>query len=164
MVNRRSHYDDEEGFPPPGFGGKASDKPQGENVKKPCRTCTDFKSHMQSMKEDSSVECPADRSELGRATWTLLHTMSVNLPETSPLEATTRTALGGFVKSLSMLYPCDHCAEDFREDLKENPPRFSSGKDFATWLCEAHNRVNVKLDKPSFDCSKIYYRWRDAEC
>ena len=29
-------------------------------------------------------------------------------------------------------------------------------------MCEMHNRVNVKLGKPEFDCSKVFQRWRDG--
>ena len=54
------------------------------------------------------------------------------------------------------------CAEDMRADMKDNPPATSSGKDFALWLCGLHNRVNEKLDKPVFDCQRVYERWRDG--
>jgi len=29
-------------------------------------------------------------------------------------------------------------------------------------MCEAHNMVNRKLEKPLFDCSKVNERWRDG--
>ncbi|XP_040573483.1 FAD-linked sulfhydryl oxidase ALR [Lepeophtheirus salmonis] len=159
MVRRRSHYnDDEEESASHTFNVSGTNK-------KPCRTCTDFKSHMrENFKEDKKKECPPDKTELGRSTWTLLHTTSVNLPEKSPLDNDTKSHLGHLLTSLSNLYPCEYCAQDFRLDLKQNPPKFNTGRDFAQWLCEAHNRVNLKLDKPLFDCSRVYYRWRDAEC
>jgi len=33
-------------------------------------------------------------------------------------------------------------------------------KEFAQWMCEAHNHVNRKLGKPDFDCSKVDQRWK----
>jgi hypothetical protein len=37
-----------------------------------------------------------------------------------------------------------------------------------TWACEAHNRVNIMLGKPTFSCDEmsLHLRWRAArpEC
>jgi hypothetical protein len=30
------------------------------------------------------------------------------------------------------------------------------------WLCNVHNKVNKRLGKPEFDCSKVLERWRYA--
>ena len=46
--------------------------------------------------------------------------------------------------------------------FQESPVVAQTGKDFAMWLCGLHNTVNKKLDKPVFDCSRIYERWRDG--
>ena len=55
------------------------------NREKPCKACTDFKSFMKvgPKKEETKKpkECPPDVNEIGRGSWTLLHTMSVYLPE-----------------------------------------------------------------------------------
>ena len=40
--------------------------------------------------------------------------------------------------------------------------KVQTGKQFAHWLCQLHNKVNVKLGKPEFDCSQTYKRWRDG--
>ena len=45
------------------------------------------------------------------------------------------------------LYPCSECAEDMRADLAQSPPRVSSASEFSLWLCQLHNKVNVKLGK-----------------
>jgi FAD-linked sulfhydryl oxidase len=29
-------------------------------------------------------------------------------------------------------------------------------------MCEAHNRVNEKLGKEKFDCTKTFERWKDG--
>lgn len=35
-----------------------------------------------------------------------------------------------------------------------------SREKFGLWMCMAHNAVNVKLEKPEFDCNKWQERWR----
>ena len=32
-----------------------------------------------------------------------------------------------------------------RTDLVESPPRVSSASEFSLWLCQLHNKVNIKL-------------------
>lgn len=66
-------------------------------------------------------QCPLDKNELGRYTWSLLHTMAAYYPEL-PTEEQQNAALQ-FISSLALLYPCPHCAADFREAIKLNPPR-----------------------------------------
>ena len=99
---------------------------------------------------------------MGRAGWTVLHTLAVTLPEKDALKAETRSDLAAFVGLWAKLYPCEPCAEDLRKDLKANPVRTATGRDFARWVCEAHNRVNVKLGKERFNCDQVYERWRDG--
>lgn len=129
--------------------------------------------------------CPPDREELGRHSWTLLHTMAAYFPEV-PSAAESAAALG-FMQALGMLYPCRHCAADFQDSLEESPPRCaasakqaatsalctltscaapprrrtSSRVELSVWVCEAHNRVNRLLDKPEFPCTiaKLDARW-----
>ncbi|KIW05780.1 uncharacterized protein PV09_03635 [Verruconis gallopava] len=152
---------------------------------KPCRTCTSGAAWKAMLKKtsgasaaaqtskaaapaDSSSECPADVEQLGRSSWTLLHTMAATYPE-RPNAEQQRDAVS-FVSSLSRLYPCHWCASDFQRWMKEakNAPRVSSREEFSQWLCEAHNEVNRKLGKPEFDCAKVDERWRtgwkDGRC
>lgn len=104
--------------------------------------------------------CPPDRDELGRHSWTLLHSLAAYFPAT-PSAAQTAAALS-FIRTIGDLYPCRHCAEDFRAGLEESPPRASSREELSVWLCEAHNRVNKLLGKPEFACtiSSLDARWR----
>lgn len=46
--------------------------------------------------------------------------------------------------------------------LKETPPQTRSQEELSQWLCKMHNKVNIKLSKPEFDCSKVNERWRDG--
>ena len=110
---------------------------------------------------ESFENCPLDKDELGNKTWGFLHTMSVYLP-TGKLEASQQTDLRSFIELFSKFYPCDICASDMRKDIKDEKPVVDTGYNFAQWLCRLHNKTNVKLGKPSFDCNKIFERWKDG--
>ena len=43
---------------------------------------------------------------------------------------------------------------------QSNEPRVSNRDEIGRWMCEAHNAVNVKLGKESFDCNRWEERWR----
>ncbi|KAK2462479.1 hypothetical protein APHAL10511_005449 [Amanita phalloides] len=93
------------------------------------------------------------KAALGRATWKLLHTMTLRFPEhPTPDE---RTALASYFHLLSRLYPCGECAAEFQALLKKYPPQTSSRRAAALWLCSVHNQVNERLGKPRFDCAKL---------
>ncbi|KAL3453469.1 ERV/ALR sulfhydryl oxidase domain-containing protein [Aspergillus insuetus] len=154
---------------------------------KPCRTCTSaaaWKNLTRQAKASPSSsartatrqspqppkECPPDVEELGRSTWTLLHSMSATYPEKANPEQ--QSEMRGFLKLLSKLYPCWVCADDFRTWMAEpsgkNEPKLGGRKEFGNWMCEAHNEVNRKLGKKEFDCRLWEERWRtgwkDGRC
>lgn len=106
------------------------------------------------------TDCPPDVEQLGRSTWTLLHSIAAQYPIKPTIEEQKNATT--FITSFSKLYPCWTCADDFRTWLKKdgNAPRVSSRHDFGQWLCEAHNEVNVKLGKKPFDCSRWEERWK----
>ncbi|CAI2308356.1 unnamed protein product [Caenorhabditis sp. 36 PRJEB53466] len=104
--------------------------------------------------------CPVDKDELGRSTWNLLHTMSVYYPEKPTEEDKSRAKT--FMTLLGQTYPCDFCAKDLRKDLKEEPPKVESRREFALWMCQLHNKVNKKTGKEQFDCKNVMERWRDG--
>ncbi|KAI8627579.1 FAD dependent sulfhydryl oxidase [Xylariaceae sp. FL1651] len=111
-------------------------------------------------------DCPADVETLGRSTWTLLHSIAANYPK-SPSHR-EQSDLKSFMGLFSRLYPCWVCAEDFQNYIEKEQIQVGSRNEFGTWLCEAHNAVNTKLGKPTFDCSKWEERWRtgwkDGRC
>ncbi|RWS22228.1 FAD-linked sulfhydryl oxidase ALR-like protein [Leptotrombidium deliense] len=126
---------------------------------KPCRACTDFKSWAKLTKSSISYskECPLDKDELGRNTWSFLHTMAAYFPQ-KPTEQ-QQNDMKSFITLFSKFYPCEHCAKDMREDIRKDPPVTSSRSTLSLWFCNLHNKVNAKLGKPLFDCSKIDERW-----
>ncbi|KAI9256187.1 FAD-linked sulfhydryl oxidase ALR-like protein [Sporodiniella umbellata] len=146
---------------------------------KPCRTCVDFKTWSKLGKtktqpeasrpstsavknEESSEEwkrknCPADVETLGRHTWTLLHTMAAYYPERpSPSQ---QDSMRNFFQSFSENYPCWFCKNDFQKDIIEEPINVKNRDTLSEWLCKRHNKVNEKLGKKQFDCTKVFERW-----
>ncbi|KAF8605971.1 FAD-dependent thiol oxidase, partial [Ceratobasidium sp. AG-I] len=112
----------------------------------------------------SRDNCPADVEQLGRATWTFLHTTAAYYPE-SPTKPQQSHMLS-LLRALPALYPCGPCATDFGEDLRSNPPEAAvlGRANLSKWLCERHNEVNSKLGKERFDCSveSLDTRWKDG--
>ncbi|KAI1788353.1 ERV/ALR sulfhydryl oxidase domain-containing protein [Ganoderma leucocontextum] len=93
------------------------------------------------------------KAELGRATWKLLHTMTLRFPDEPRQDE--RDALDNYFHLMSRLYPCGECAAEFQKLLKKYPPQTSSRRAAATWLCFLHNQVNERLEKPEFDCANL---------
>ncbi|CRG88192.1 Mitochondrial FAD-linked sulfhydryl oxidase erv1 [Talaromyces islandicus] len=141
---------------------------------KPCRLCTSAASWRTMAKKASAAsssvaagavlasatptttsstsdECPPDVEQLGRSTWTLLHSLTASYPTTASREQ--QTEMRSFLGLFSKLYPCWVCADDFRTWMADpsgkNEPRLSSRAEFGQWMCEAHNAVNRKLDPAS---------------
>lgn len=135
---------------------------------KPCRACTDFKTFFKSKGQDSTrseagqreKECPLDRNELGRNSWSLLHTIAAYYP--AKPSTGQEADIKSFLNIFSKVYPCDECATDMRQDLQSEPLRTENGQELSQWMCRLHNKVNVKLGKPVFDCSKVDERWLDG--
>ncbi|XP_020103922.1 FAD-linked sulfhydryl oxidase ERV1 isoform X2 [Ananas comosus] len=89
---------------------------------------------------------PLTKEELGRATWTLLHSIAAQMA------------------IISRLYPCKECADHFKEVLKANPVQAGSQAEFSQWLCHVHNVVNRSLGKVIFPCQRVNARWGKLDC
>ncbi|XP_044762736.1 FAD-linked sulfhydryl oxidase ALR [Coccinella septempunctata] len=143
-----------------------------------CRSCSSFQDYVREakkkfQKENKSKEmkeviveapirddCPLDKEQLGRNTWSLLHTIAAKYPENP--STMVQKEITDFFAIFSNIYPCEVCAHDFREELRRDPIETTSQEALSQWLCRMHNKVNVKLGKELFDCSKVNERWRDG--
>jgi len=93
------------------------------------------------------------KAALGRATWKLLHTMTLRYPE-NPTDD-EREALRSYFYLTSRLYPCGECAAELQQLLELYPPQTASRLSASAWLCFVHNQVNERLGKPIFDCAHL---------
>ncbi|KZT59427.1 FAD-dependent thiol oxidase, partial [Calocera cornea HHB12733] len=106
------------------------------------------------------AHCPPDSEQLGRATWTFLHTAAAYYPP-SPTAAHQQHMLA-LLHALPTLYPCAHCAQHLGAEIQRRPPDVSGREGVSRWLCDVHNEVNGRLGKPVFDCARVLERWRDG--
>lgn len=144
---------------------------------KPCKTCTAFRNWKPPQPSSPSASatsaspptlpvrpphCPPDVEQLGRATWTFLHTTAAYYPDRPT--PTQRANMLSLLRSLPMLYPCTHCATHLGHEMLAHPPDVGSRVGLSRWLCERHNEVNVRLGKEVFDCAieKTDERWKDG--
>lgn len=102
-------------------------------------------------------DSPPNKEQLGRAAWTLLHTVTMAYPDmpTEDQRATMRI----FFQSFGKVYPCASCSHDFLQLMQASPPETDSKVSLSQWLCRIHNEVNRKIGKPEFPCANIYTRW-----
>mmetsp|Transcript_17701 Transcript_17701/g.43232 ORF Transcript_17701/g.43232 Transcript_17701/m.43232 type:complete len:204 (-) Transcript_17701:244-855(-) len=156
-------------FGPSSSLAEPSSSQQGrrEKKKKRCRACEDddllgdalkiMGSHFDGKKK---VACPPNAGELGRGTWTYLHSLAAYYPD-EPTEELQQRMIS-FLDTFAETYPCEYCAYHMREYLKTNPPEVETRRKFSIWMCEMHNDVNKRQGKPTFDCSKVDERWLDG--
>lgn len=103
---------------------------------------------------------PPDVEQLGKSSWTLLHLIAATYPEQPSTKQ--QADMKQFLKLFGNFYPCWFCAEDFDKYMVKQEPQTASQDALGKWLCEAHNEVNVKLGKPTFDCNLWKLRWKDG--
>ena len=57
------------------------------------------------------------------------------------------------------IYPCKKCRKFFLRLLKKNPIANENRNDLIYYFCFLHNQVNLRLNKPIFDCKKAELYW-----
>jgi FAD-linked sulfhydryl oxidase len=88
----------------------------------------------------------------------MLHTIAALFPDDPSKQK--QEAMVALLNSIAELYPCATCARHFRAYIREYPiPTPLTRKTISMWLCEAHNSVNVRLEKPSVSCANIEETW-----
>jgi hypothetical protein len=96
----------------------------------------------------------------------MLHTMAALFPSEPSLEK--QAAMRSFLVALGEIYPCATCAKHFRGYMRDHPfPEVLTKQALQRWLCESHNAVNLRLEKPQVQCEKIEEKWPEkleADC
>ncbi|KAK9868626.1 hypothetical protein WJX84_012451 [Apatococcus fuscideae] len=75
---------------------------------------------------------PVTKEDLGRATWTLLHTLAAQYPQ-NPTRRQQKD-VQALVDLLTRIYPCSDCAKHFGELVRKRPPQTGSGEDLQQWI------------------------------
>lgn len=86
----------------------------GSDCREPICKENPFGALRKNLAEATASECPLDRGELGRYSWSLLHTFAVYYPELPTTEDKER--MKGFLEGWKYLYPCVHCRGHFQRD------------------------------------------------
>ncbi|KAL3538814.1 hypothetical protein ACH5RR_002180 [Cinchona calisaya] len=105
---------------------------------------------------------PVSKEELGRATWTFLHTLAAQYPDKPTRQQ--KKDVKELMAILSRMYPCKECADHFKEVLRSHPVLAGSQHEFSQWLCHVHNVVNRSLGKLVFPCERVDARWGKLDC
>lgn len=99
------------------------------------------------------------KAQLGNAAWRLFHTILARYPEIPTKKE--QTTLEQYIYLFAQVYPCGDCARHFQGLLSKFPPQIKSRKTASLWGCHMHNKVNERLNKPEYDCTKIL---EDYDC
>lgn len=87
-------------------------------------------------------------AEWGPAAWKFLHAVTFAYPDV-PTLAEQLAAEQLFTTCLRTLLPCQRCREHFDSELRAHPPDTRSRATLSAWLVDLHNRVNLRLGKPT---------------
>ena len=100
-----------------------------------------------------------DLEELGRSTWTWLHSMAAKYPSNPTSEQ--QTGMTSLMYNFARFYPCEKCSYHVIQQMQQRPPEVTSKIAFENYLCWLHNTVNERLGKPLFQCNNLDQRWGD---
>lgn len=95
------------------------------------------------IKSDDNAPPPKTGEAWGPRMWNMLHT--------------AKDADDRWIRSFTANVPCGPCKTGWRAILAEMPPVFGEG--WFAWTVEAHNAVNVKLDKPTMTVEAARAIW-----
>ncbi|KAL0803881.1 hypothetical protein Bca101_096371 [Brassica carinata] len=93
---------------------------------------------------------PVTKEELGKATWTFLHTLAA------------QTMCRSLQRNPKVIYNHSFSLDSVHD--RSNPAQAGSQEELSQWLCHVHNTVNRSLGKLVFPCERVDARWGKLEC
>lgn len=79
----------------------------------------------------------------GPATWTLLHSITLEYPESPTTE--DKENIKNFINCFGKVLPCEKCRINFKSHIEEIPLNddvLNSRKNLIKWMIDVHNSVN----------------------
>lgn len=101
-------------------------------------------------------------AQWGPAAWKFLHTITFSYPENPTLQD-QRDAEALFL-SLTSLLPCNACRDHYKSEVLSRPPDTRSRATLSAWLVDLHNRVNLRLSKPTVSYSDAEHLYGSGQC
>ena len=97
------------------------------------------------------------KQEIGRNTWTILHSIAASFPN-NPTEE-DKKQITNLMYSLAHLFPCKICGGHLLKMLNKEGVKANSREELVNYICKIHNIVNKVLGKPIFDCKRAFDFW-----
>lgn len=98
---------------------------------------------------------PLNGSSLGRHTWAVMHSIAASYPNKP--NKTEQDNFEMFFNGFIARYPC--CQDELQTIIKDNPLEHGSREELVYYICELHNIVNSKANKPKFNCRHAFDIW-----
>ena len=127
--------------------------------------------HVEQLKPNNMKydEIPGDAPsplDVGRAGWTILHSIAAKYPMRP--EPAVQARMHNFLDSFVSFYPCDFCSTHMQEEIQKRetasrskPSPFRDKLTLSSYICELHNSVNALNGKPAYSCAPehVLRRW-----
>ena len=107
--------------------------------------------------EGASKPLTLTKQEIGRNTWSLLHSIAASYPNEPTKE--DKQQVTNFLYGLANLFPCKICGSHLLKMLNKEGVHADSREELVNYICKIHNIVNKVLNKPQFDCKKAFDFW-----
>ena len=100
----------------------------------------------------------------GPAAWRFLHAATFAYPD-DPTEKHKEDALKLF-QSLASMLPCGDCCVNYSNEfsIASISKHLHSKEALSRWLVELHNRVNIRLGKPTMTYEEVVAMFPDDVC
>lgn len=103
--------------------------------------CVDTRGQIeQRAKSTDKMPCPPDSRELGRSTWTYLHSLAAHYPDKPG--ADEKKEMSSFVRTFARTYPCHYCADHMQEYIQDKVRGVGRGRYLGCNLCILPKRVD----------------------